>query len=237
MIGMDARFVGIAELAGAPSVAVVIDVMRAFTVAAWAFARGAEKVVLAATLDEALAHKARHPDWLTLKDGPPAPGFDAVNSPAMLQSADLDGRTVVQKTTYGTAGALAARDASLVLCASFVVAGATARLLRTRGSDSVTFVVTGEDGQADEDLACAQYIAHTAAGTATDAATFLRRAAASRAAARLAEDARRGFQGVHLDDVALCLELDRFPFAMVAASEDSLMVLRPRALAVKPACQ
>lgn len=230
MIGMDARFVGIAELAGARSVAVVIDVMRAFTVAAWAFARGAEKVVLAGTLDEALALKARHPDWVTLKDGPPAPGFDAVNSPAMLRSADVGGRTVVQKTTYGTAGALAARDASLVLCASFVVAGPTARLLRARASDSVTFVVTGEDGQADEDLACAQYIAHTAAGAATDAAAFLRRAAASRAATRLAEAVHRGFQGVHPDDVALCLELDRFPFAMVAASEDSLMVLRPHAV-------
>jgi len=230
MIGMEARFAGIAELAGTPSVAVVVDVMRAFTVAAWAFARGAEKVVLAGTLDEALALKARHPDWVTLKDGPPAPGFDAVNSPAMLRSADLAGKTVAQKTTYGTVGAIAARRASLVLCASFVVAGATARLLRARASDSVTFVVTGEDGQADEDLACAQYIARTADGAATDAAAFLGRAAASRAAARLAEDARRGLRGVHPDDVALCLQLDRFPFAMVATWEDSLMVLRPHAI-------
>jgi 2-phosphosulfolactate phosphatase len=230
MIGMDARFVSIAELAEAPSVAVVVDVMRAFTVTAWAFARGADKVVLAETLDEALALKARHPDWVTLKDGPPAPGFDAVNSPGALRSADLDGRTVVQKTTYGTAGALAAREAALVLCASFVVAGATARLLQAHPSGSVTFVVTGEDGQADEDLACAQYIARRAAGGATDPAAFLRRARASRAAARLAEDARRGFRGVHPDDVAFCLELDRFPFAMVADSEDSLLVLRPRAM-------
>jgi 2-phosphosulfolactate phosphatase len=230
MIGMDARFVGIADLAGAPSVAVVVDVMRAFTVAAWVFARGAEKVVLAGTLDEALALKARHPDWVTLKDGPPAPGFDTVNSPGMLRSADLGGKTIVQKTTYGTEGALAAREASLVLCASFVVAGATARLLRARASGSVTFVVTGEDGKADEDLACAQYIARIAAGAATDAGEFLRRGAASRGAVRLAEDARRGFQGVHPDDAALCLELDRFPFAMVAAPEDSLMILRPHAM-------
>lgn len=225
---MHARFLSIAELAEAPSVAVVVDVMRAFTVAAWAFARGAEKIVLAGTLDDALALKARHPDWVTLKDGPPAPGFDAVNSPALLRSADLGGRTLVQKTTYGTAGALAARQAALVLCASFVVAGATARLLRARASDSVTFVVTGEDGQADEDLACAQYIAARAAGAGTDAARFLRRAAASRAARRLADNARLGNQGVHPEDAALCLELDRFGFAMVAAREDSLMVLRPQ---------
>jgi 2-phosphosulfolactate phosphatase len=133
----------------------------------------------------------------------------------------------VQKTTAGTVGALAVKEASLVLCAGFVVAEATARLLRTRGSDSVTFVVTGEDGRADEDLACAQYIARRATGAGTDAAEFLRRAAESRAAAELAEGVR---QGVHPDDVALCLEVDRFPFAMVAALEGSLMVLRPRAM-------
>lgn len=155
---MDARFLGIAELAETPSVAVVVDVMRAYTVAAWAFGRGAEKIVLAESLAEALALKARHPDWVTLKDGPPAPGFDLVNSPGLLRSVDLGGRTVVQKTTAGTVGALAVKDASLVLCAYFVVAEATARILRARRCDGVTFVVTGEDGRADEDLACAQYI-------------------------------------------------------------------------------
>ncbi|WP_225821780.1 2-phosphosulfolactate phosphatase [Streptomyces naphthomycinicus] len=224
---MNARFLGIAELAEAPAVAVVVDVMRAFTVAAWAFAQGAERIVLAESLDEALALKARRPDWVALKDGPPAPGFDAVNSPGLLRSVDLGGRTVVQKTTAGTVGALAVKEASLVLCASFVVAEATARLLRTRTGDSVTFVVTGDNGQADEDLACAQYIARRVTDAGTDATGFLRRAAGSRAAAELAQGVRRG---VHPDDVALCLELDRFPFAMVAASEDSLMVLRPCAV-------
>ncbi|MER7483613.1 2-phosphosulfolactate phosphatase [Streptomyces sp. NPDC126510] len=224
---MNARFAGIAELTEVPSVAVVVDVMRAFTVAAWAFGQGAERIVLAESLDEALALKARHPDWVALKDGPPAPGFDTVNSPGLLRSADLGGRTVVQKTTAGTVGALAVKEASLVLCAGFVVAEATARLLRTRGRDRVTFVVTGEDGQADEDLACAQYIARRAVEGDTDAAEYLRRAGRSRAAAELAQGVR---QGVHPDDVALCLELDRFPFAMVAALKDSLMVLRPCAV-------
>ncbi|WP_407555544.1 2-phosphosulfolactate phosphatase [Streptomyces sp. Pv4-95] len=224
---MDARFLGIAELAEVPSVAVVVDVMRAFTVAAWAFAQGAEKIVLAESLDDALALKARHPDWVALKDGPPAPGFDTVNSPGLLRSIDLGGRTVVQKTTAGTVGALAVKEAPLVLCAGFVVAEATARLLRTRRSDSVTFVVTGEEGQAEEDLACAHYIARRVTGDVKDAAEFLRRAAESRAAAELAEGVR---QGAHPEDVALCLELDRFPFAMVATSEDSLMVLRPCAV-------
>lgn len=221
---MDARFLGITELTETPSVAVVIDVMRAFTVAAWAFGQGAEKIVLAESLGEALALKARHPDWVALKDGPPAPGFDTVNSPALLRSLDLTGRTVVQKTTAGTVGALAVKEASLVLCAGFVVAEATARLLRARAGGTVTFVVTGEGGRADEDLACAEYIARRTTEGRTDAAEFLRRAGESRAAAELTQGVRRG---AHPDDVALCLELDRFPFAMAAALEDALMVLRP----------
>lgn len=224
--GMDSRFLGIDGLGGTPSVAVVLDVMRAFTTAAWAFERGAERIVLAGSLEEALAVKERHPGWVALKDGAAADGFDAVNSPYFLRDADLRGRTVVQKTTSGTVGALAVKDASLVLCASFVVAGATAGLLRDSGAESVTYVVTGEDGRAEEDLACAEYIAGRAADPdATDAAEFLRRAARSAAAAELAEGVR---EGSHPGDVALCLELDRFPLPMVAAVEGEHMVLRPR---------
>ncbi|MGA5113464.1 2-phosphosulfolactate phosphatase [Streptomyces pseudogriseolus] len=221
---MRARFLGIPELTDVPDVAVVVDVMRAYTVAAWAFTRGAERVVLAESLEDALALKARRPGWVTLKDGSPTPGFDLVNSPALLRDTDLAGRTVVQKTTAGTVGALAVKDASLVLCASFVVAEATARLLRQRAPREVTFVVTGGDGRAEEDLACAEYIAGRADdGDVVDAAPYLRRAGASRAADELRTGVRDGSAP---EDVALCLELDRFPFAMAAAVEDSLMVLR-----------
>ncbi|WP_435172559.1 2-phosphosulfolactate phosphatase [Actinacidiphila sp. bgisy145] len=222
---MESRFLGIDELTDIPAVAVVVDVTRAFTVAAWAFARGAEKIVLAESLDEALALTSGHPDWIALKDGPPAPGFDAVNSPALLRSADLTGRTVVQKTTAGTVGALAVKEAPLVLCASFVVADATARLLRSRGCTDVTYVITGEQGRAEEDLACAQYIARRATGDGpTDPAPFLHRAATSRAATELAQGLRAGS---HPDDLALCLDLDRFPFPLLATSEPPLLTLRP----------
>ncbi|GIL25559.1 2-phosphosulfolactate phosphatase [Actinocatenispora comari] len=219
---MDARFVGIEELVGTPSVAVVVDVMRAFTVAPWCFARGAEKIVLAESLDEALTLTARHPDWVALKDGPPAPGFGLVNSPGQLRSVDLAGRTVVQKTTAGTVGALAVKDAPLVLCASFVVATATARVLR--GRDSATFVVTGEEGRAEEDLACAQYIARAVTEPGANAAGYVRRAAGSGAATELATGVRAG---AHPDDVALCLEVDRFPFAVRASWDGSALTLHP----------
>ncbi len=58
-------------------------------------------------------------------------------------------------------------------------------------------------------------------------APYLQRARTSPAAADLADGVRRGYQGVHPDDVDLCLEVDTFPFAMVARQENALTVLRP----------
>ncbi|MFI0240562.1 2-phosphosulfolactate phosphatase [Streptomyces sp. NPDC016845] len=222
---MDARVVGIPEVDGAEQVAVVIDVMRAFTTAPWVFHRGAEKIVLAADEGEALALKAAHPGWLALKDGARVSGFDLVNSPALIQGADLAGRTVIQKTTAGTVGALAVVEAKVALCASFVVAGATARALAQAGAGSVTFVATGEDGRAAEDLACAEYLHRLVAGDRPDPGPYLHRARTSPAADDLRDGRRLGADPA---DVELCLELDRFDFAMEVGLEEGLAVLRPR---------
>ncbi|MEU8694546.1 2-phosphosulfolactate phosphatase [Streptomyces sp. NPDC048665] len=224
---MRTEFTGIPGTPSAPDVAVVVDVMRAFTVAAWAFRRGAERIVFAGTQQEALELKARHPGWLAFQDGAPVPGFDLANSPARLRTLDVRGRTVVQKTTAGTAGALAVADAGLLLCASFAVAGATAGLLRRARPRAVTFVVTGDGGRAEEDLACAEYIAARVRADDTDPGPYLDRARRSSGAARLAEGVRRGWAGVHPEDVAMCLEADAFPFAMTAARTDGRLELRP----------
>ncbi|MEU6521822.1 2-phosphosulfolactate phosphatase [Streptomyces sp. NPDC046924] len=227
---MDTRVVGIPGVDGTEQVAVVIDVMRAFTTAAWAFHRGADKIVLAADEDEALAIKACHPGWLALKDGAPVSGFDLVNSPGLIREADLAGRTVIQKTTAGTVGALAVVEAELALCASFVVAGATARALADAGADSVTFVATGEDGRAAEDLACAEYLDRLLTGDHPDPGPYLHRADTSPAADDLRGERRRG---AHPADVGLCLEVDRFDFAMKVGLEEGTAVLRP--LRTRPA--
>ncbi|MFD8291633.1 2-phosphosulfolactate phosphatase, partial [Streptomyces lavendulae] len=88
-------------------------------------------------------------------------------------------------------------------------------------------VSPGAAGGAVAARAAPNNLAGGAAGPAPPPAGFLHRAATSRAAAELAGGVR---EGVHPDDVALCLDLDRFPFAMVATPEDSLMVLRPCAV-------
>ncbi|MFI5497191.1 2-phosphosulfolactate phosphatase [Actinoplanes sp. NPDC051859] len=219
------RFAGISGLGENLDTVVVIDVMRAFTTAAWALARGAECILLAADVAHALTLKASHPGAIALKDGAPADGFETVNSPGHVSALDFTGRTVVQTTTAGTRGALAARHARRVLCASFVVAGATARALRADPGAAVTYLVTGDDGTADEDLACAEYLAALVVDPAADVTPYRKRARVSAAADTLATGLSRGHLGVHTDDVDLCLDVDRFDL-MAAADVDGVSVLR-----------
>lgn len=218
-------FAGVAQLSAVPRVAVVIDVMRAFTTAAYALAGSADRIVFAGTDDAALELKARHPNWLAVRDGAPAPGFDLSNSPGQLSTQDLRGRTLVMKTTAGTAGALGVADADVVLCASFVVAQATARHLRKLAPEHVVFVITGDNGNAEEDLACAQYIAALLTADDVDPRPFIERALHSTAARRLTEGVDKGYRGVHPDDVQLCLEVDTYAFAMTATNDITGMTL------------
>jgi 2-phosphosulfolactate phosphatase len=219
-------YVSIAECSNVYGVAVVIDVLRAFSTAAWAFELGAERIVLTDDLDEALKLKASIPGALALKDGHPQPGFDLTNSPVMIKSHDLRGATIVQRTQHGTAGAVAARGAERLYCASFGVASATADAVRESGFRDVYFVITGDDGTADEDLACAEYIAALLDDPSTDVAPFLARVAKSAGAVLDRQRIEEGHAGFADGDIEACMEADRFGFAMRAREEAGLLVLR-----------
>jgi len=223
----EAVYVGIAECGGVSGTAVVIDVLRAYTTAAWAFQLGIERIVLSDDIDEALRLKASIPGALALKDSKPVEGFELSNSPVELQSErDLRGRTLVQRTTHGTVGAVAAQAAQHLYCAAFVNAAATAAALRAAGATKVYYVVTGDDGQAEEDRACAEYIAALVDDQAADAAPYLKRAAESVTAIALLRRAQQGTWGVNPRDIEACLEADRFGFVMKASDEAGLLTLR-----------
>jgi len=199
-------------------VVVVIDVLRAFTFEAWAFAHGAARILAVDEPARALQiARTLLPGSLAAGEhgGQPLDGFDLGNSPVALADHVLAGRTVVHRTSAGTQGLSRSAGADLVLAASFVTAGATARLLRDRGAEDVTFVVTGDslgrDG--DEDLACAELIAARAMGDDPDPAPFLARVATSDAGRMFGAD---GPDWAPPADLALACEVDRFDFALVA---------------------
>jgi len=202
--------------------AVIVDVFRAFTTAAFCVAAGAREIVLVAEHEQALAMKRDDPSlFLTGEiDGRPIAGFDVGNSPSAVERLDLTGRRVIQRTSSGTQGVTAASRADRIALGSFVVAEATVRLLQR--ADEVTVVAMGHGATeiSDEDEACARYIAARLTGAPTDVA------AAIAALWRNNED-RHWPEWFPRRDAELACQVDRFDFALPVTREGGLLVARP----------
>jgi 2-phosphosulfolactate phosphatase len=201
---------------------VIVDVFRAFTTAAFCVAAGAREVVLVADHEHALAMKRDDPSlFLTGEiDGRPIPGFEAGNSPSVIERLDLSGRRVVQRTSSGTQGVVAATSATEILLGSFVIAEATVRYLTSRGGEA-TIVSMGERGilQSGEDDACAAYLAARLAGERPDTAAIV--------AGLWAHERPEWPDWFPRRDAELACQVDRFDFALPVARERGLLVARP----------
>ncbi len=148
------------ELGG---VVVVVDVLRAFSTAAYAFAAGARAMVVAHSIAEIEALQRRHVPNITVgaqAGGRPIVGLDFGNSPASVAPLDLSGMAVIEYTAGGVRGLIDCDRASAVLAGSLVCARATAEYVRQLRPECVTFVITGlwTDRDGDEDHACADLI-------------------------------------------------------------------------------
>src|SRR5213593_2001243 len=101
---------------GATGHAVIVDVFRAFTTAAFCIGAVAREIVLVADHEQALAMKKDDPRLFLTGEigGKPIPGFDAGNSPSVIERLDLSGRRVVQRTSSGTQGVTAATRAQQI---------------------------------------------------------------------------------------------------------------------------
>jgi 2-phosphosulfolactate phosphatase len=201
--------------------AVIIDVFRAFTTAAFCVAAGAREVVLLADHEQALAMKAVDPTLFLTGEigGRPIVGFDVGNSPTLIEGRDLRGRRVVQRTSSGTQGVAAATAADEILLGSLVIARATVRYLRSRPGD-VTIVAMGHGATepSDEDEAGAELLA-----------ALLRGEPATLRTIRLEgdHDPAGWPDWFPRRDAELALEVDRFDFALPVVREDGLLIARP----------
>jgi 2-phosphosulfolactate phosphatase len=153
------------HVAGAQSalgVAVVIDVFRAFSVAAYAFSRGAATVIPVASVDDARQLKNTHPDWLLIgeRHAKPLPGFDCGNSPSDLEKLEVAGRTIIHTTHAGTQGLTAVPSSVETITGALVNAGAIVRYLQALQPEIVTIVRMGHEARenSDEDDICAELL-------------------------------------------------------------------------------
>jgi 2-phosphosulfolactate phosphatase len=208
----------------ARGLAVVIDVFRAFSTAAYAFDRGASEVVLVGGVEDAFALRRRWPDALVMGevDGRRVAGFDFGNSTSAIARADLRGRRLIQRTSAGTQGVVAAEGADEIVLGSFVCAAAIVRHVRARQPAVVSLVAMGVGATrpAPEDEACADLLEARLRGAPIDEPGLLGRLETGDAGERFEEDS----EDFPRADVAHCLRLDVFDFVLTVARRDGLLV-------------
>jgi 2-phosphosulfolactate phosphatase len=210
---------GLAGARGAAGTVVVIDVIRAFSVSAYALAAGARECRLVGDLEEArsLAVRLDRAVISAEVDGLPVEGIPLSNSPTMVLEADLGDRTLVQRTSSGTQGIVAVTGAERLFAGSLVVASATARTILAHAPALVTLVAMGEDLHHSEDRACAEYLEGLMQSRPPKLEGLLQTLYATERYQRLTAGTSPGFPA---SDVELCLAADRFDFAMPVARDE-----------------
>ena len=154
----------------ASGLTVIIDVFRAFSLEAYLFAGGVEKIYAVGSLEEAYRLKEQNPEALLVgeRGGVKCEGFDYGNSPSAFIGQDLRGRTVIHTTSAGTQGIDNAIKAEEIVVGSFVNAAATAEYIKTRDPQTVSLVCMGLHGvqPTAEDTLCAEYLKSLLSGEA-----------------------------------------------------------------------
>jgi 2-phosphosulfolactate phosphatase len=200
---------------------VVIDVLRAFTVSAYALAGGASECRLVRTVSEARALAAATPRSVLSaeEEGLPVDGIPISNSPTAIHEADMRDRVLVQRSSAGTQ-AISVVESDDVFAASLVVASATAAACVAADPQTLTLIASADH---PEDHACARYIEGLIRGDSTDLEQLLVPLRASERYARLISGS---WPGCPPTDVELSLVADRFDFAMPVRPGDGYLVLR-----------
>ena len=225
---MNFRYTNLETCHTATGLVVVIDVIRAFTNAAFAFSRGAKEIYPVSTVEEALQFKAQIPNSLACGEvgGIPPQGFDFGNSPTQTRTFDLKGCVIAQRTGAGTQGIVRSVNADSMLASSLVIANATVTHIRNLGEEAITFVITGEteEGRGDEDLACAEYLEALLKGERPNPSSYIDRVYASRDAQFHLDP---NFPDFPESDLEYCTNIDAFDFAISVTKENGRPVMRP----------
>jgi len=210
--------------------AVIIDVFRAFTCTPMLFSLGIQKSILVSTPQEAFTLKNQDEALLLSGEvsGIPIEGFDLGNSPGEILkrgTSYFKGKTVVQRTSSGVQGVLAALEsADEVLLASYTIARATADYILARQPENVSLVAIGWEAKeiAPEDECCARYIAHLLGSVEYDHNEALHEILFNKTAQRFLRPDEPDFPA---EDPSICLQRDVYDFALQAKRRQNRVVV------------
>jgi len=228
------------------TVCVVFDVLRATTTMLAALAQGAERIIPAGEIAEALALRQRQPELLLAGERQGVRiraeltggvDFDLGNSPREFTADRVRGRHLVMTTTNGTQALQACAHAQTVLIGALANLSALARNLERQPPPRLVLVCSGTLDQAafEDTLAagalCDRLWSRYSPDQVADAARIARvayRAHAHDLAGALANtrNGRRLLRQPDLrGDVAFCATVDRFDFVAGRATDGSIVRL------------
>jgi 2-phosphosulfolactate phosphatase len=206
---------------------VIVDVFRAFTTATVALARGADRIIMVAEIEEALRFRDEGIGDICVGEvnGIRPEGFNFGNSPFEMMQASLKDKVVIQSTRAGTTGVAAATQADAVYAGSFVVADATAKAILRDSPAYVTIVAMGWNARVrtDEDELCALYLRNLLQDRRPDPEAVRQLVLASGEAAKFGDPNQPHF---HREDLEIALEVNKYDFAIRVVKEDGFLVAR-----------
>jgi len=199
----------------ARGIAVVIDVFRAFSVAAYAFDAGAVRVLPVAGIEDAKVLGRRYPGVVLAgeRHARRLPGFDIGNSPTEARAIGLQGKVLVHTTHAGTQGLVHATGADEVLTGAFVNISAVCRYIRGRAPARVSLVRMGHEARARcaEDDLYAECLRLLLLGQPAPLAEVRERLRDAPAAVKFFDPA---CDWAPRDDFEYCTDVDRFGFVL-----------------------
>ena len=199
----------------ATGLTVIIDVFRAFSMEAYGFSMGAQKIIPVGDSAVAYRLKEENPQMILAgeRNGKMLPGFDLGNSPSGLSTVDVCGKTIIHTTSAGTQGVANAQNATEILGGSLVNAKATAEYIRKSGATDISLVCMGYAGEypTDEDTLCAEYIKSLLLGKEIDLSEGIERLKTTDGAKFFDKSQNDVFPE---NDFYMCTKVDCFDFAI-----------------------
>lgn len=214
---------------GKGDVNIIIDVIRAFTTSHIAFKKGVKKTILVNEVDKAMLLKKHNPEYLLVGEvnALPIPGFDYGNSPFAIENSpvDLEGKTLVHKTTNGVRAVLNNLNAKHVLVTGFQSADTVVKYIESLDNiQQINIIASHPTG--DEDLSCAEYLKARIEKQSTDVTSFLERVKNCEAAQKFYHQAE-----FNEKDIEMAAKIDHAAdFVMKAKLDQSLPYIERTAL-------
>ena len=182
------------------------------------FKEGA-KIVLVDDLNTALSYREKGIGDYCIgeRGGDRPPDFDYGNSPSEILGVRFDGKTLVQTTSNGTRGILAATNAQKIYAGSFVTAEGIVKAIEKSTEPEVSLVAMGNgNDRADEDEICALYLRSRLLGLKPD----------TEAVKRVIHtmSARIDGKTISPDDFDCCMGIGVYPFAIRVTRESNFWV-------------